>query len=139
MQQFFNKFALNPKRIFLIDGLGAFLTAFFLFAILRTFNEYFGMPIITLDILSIIAFFFCVYSLSCFLLLTKNWHFFLQPIIFANLLYCFLTSGLVIYYYQQLTNLGITYFLLEIVVVCGLVFFEINVLKILKRRSQTDI
>ena len=138
MQQFFNKLALNPKRLFLIDGFGAFLTAFFLFAILRTFNEYFGMPKTTLDFLSIIALAFSVYSFCCFFLVNNNWHPFLRAISIANLLYCCLTLGLVIYNYPRLTILGVIYFLIEIVIVCGLVFFEINVLTISNRNRRND-
>ncbi len=136
MQQYFNKLLLKPKRLFLIDGLGAFLTAFFLFAILRTFNEYFGMPQTTLVFLSIIALAFSFYSFCCFFLVNNNWHPFLRAITIANLLYCCLTLGLVIYNYPRLTFLGVTYFLLEIIIVCGLVFLEINVLTISNRRRD---
>lgn len=129
MKKLFNKLILNPKRLFLIDSFGAFLTAFFLFAILRTFNEYFGMPKLTLDFLSIIALAFSVYSFCCFFLVSNNWHPFLRTISIANILYCCLTLGLVIYYYPLLTILGVTYFLIEIIIVVVLVFFEINVLK----------
>ena len=128
MKKLFNKLILNPKRLFLIDSFGAFLTAFFLFAILRTFNEYFGMPKLTLDFLSIIALAFSVYSFCCFFLVSNNWHPFLRTISIANILYCCLTLGLVIYYYPLLTILGVTYFLIEIIIVVVLVFFEINVL-----------
>ncbi len=38
-----------------------------------------------------------------------------------------------IYYYSQLTILGLTYFLLEIAVICGLVYFEMNALTISNR------
>ena len=129
MKKLFNKLILNPKRLFLIDSFGAFLTAFFLFAILRTFDEYFGMPKLTLDFLSIIALAFSVYSFCCFFLVSNNWHPFLRTISIANILYCCLTLGLVIYYYPLLTILGVTYFLIEIIIVVVLVFFEINVLK----------
>jgi hypothetical protein len=138
MQRFFNKLTLYPKRLFLIDSLGAFLTALLLFAILRTFSEYFGMPKSTPSILSIIALIFCVYSLYCFFLVNKNWHPFLRGIIIANLLYSCLTLGLIIYNYPRLTILGVTYFLLEIVVIYGLIFFEINVLIIIKRTKYSD-
>ena len=126
MHRFFNKLTLSPKRLFLIDGFGALLTAFILFAILRSFNEYFGMPSNVLNLLSIIAFIFSAYSFGCFFLIKNNWHPFLRAIIIANLLYCILTFGLVIYNYPQLTLLAVTYFLLEIVVICILVFLEIN-------------
>ena len=129
MKKLFNKLILNPKRLFLIDGFGAFVTAFFMFAILRTFNEYFGMPKMTLDFLSIISLAFSVYSFCCFFLVSNNWHPFLRTISIANILYCCLTLGLVIYYYPLLTILGVTYFLIEIIIVVVLVFLEISALK----------
>ncbi len=135
MQHYFHKLLLNPKRLFLIDGFGALLTTFSLFAILRTFNEYIGMPQTTLVFLSIIALAFSFYSFCCFLLVNNNWHPFLRAISIANLLYCCLTLVLVIYNYPRLTFLGVTYFLLEIIIVCGLVFIEINVLILNNQRK----
>ena len=82
-----DQFKLKPKILFLIDGLGALLTAFFLFVILRTFNEYFGMLQTTLTYLSLIAVIFCLYSITCFFLLSDNWKPFLRVISIANLLY----------------------------------------------------
>lgn len=128
MNDIVSRLILKPKTLFLIDGLGAFVTAFFLFAILRTFNKYFGMPQTILMYLSIIAIIFCFYSITCFFLLKDNWQPFLRTISIANLLYCFLTMVLLIYYYQSITILGVTYFLAEIMVVCGLVFVELKTL-----------
>lgn len=130
MGKLFNSDTVNYKRLFLIDGFGAFLTAFFLFAILRTFNEYFGMPENILTILSLIALSFCIYSLSCFFFVNKNWKPFLKTISISNLIYCGLTLGLIVYFYLQMTILGLTYFTLEIILVCGLVYFEIKALTI---------
>jgi hypothetical protein len=119
----------NPKTLFLVDGLGALLTAFFLFTILRTFNEYFGMPQKIVTYLSFIAVIFSFYSISCFFLVKDNWHLFLRIISTANLLYCCLTMSLLIYYYQSLTILGITYFVAEISIICGLVLIELKMLR----------
>lgn len=138
MLPFLNKLSLKPRKLFLIDGFGAFLTAFSLFAILRTFNEYFGMPKTTLNFLSIIALAFSVYSFCCFFLVNNNWHPFLQAISIANLLYCCLTFGFVIYNYPRLTSLGVAYFLIEIVIICGLVYIEINVLAISNQKRYED-
>ena len=136
--RFFKKLTLNPKKIFLIDGFGALLTAFILFAILKTFNEYFGMPLNALTFLSIIACILSAYSFCFFFLIKSNWHPFLRAIIITNLLYCILTSGLVIYNFSQLTLLAVTYFLLEIAVVGILVFFEISSLAKSYQRRHID-
>lgn len=126
MNEIIRQLTLKPKTLFLVDSLGALLTAFLLFAVLRTFDEYFGMPQATLTYLSIIAALFCLYSISCFFLLTDNWRPFLKTISIANLIYCCLTMGLVIYYYRSLTILGVTYFVVEVAIICVLVFVELK-------------
>jgi hypothetical protein len=125
MNNVLRQLALKPKILFLIDSLGALVTAFFLFVILKKFNLYFGMPQTTLTYLSIVAIVFCLYSMSCFLFLNNHWQPFLKIISLGNLLYCCLTIGLVLYNYQSLTALGITYFLAEILIICMLVFVEL--------------
>ncbi|MBK8448953.1 MAG: hypothetical protein IPO78_03810 [Saprospiraceae bacterium] len=129
MPSILRKLARNPKTLFLVDGLGALLTAFFLFVILMPFNKYFGMPLDVLKYLAILAGMFCIYSFACFFFLSDNWHAFLFAISIANLLYCCLTISLVIYYYQRLTILSLTYFLVEVILVSGLIWLEIKVLR----------
>lgn len=123
----FLKLSLKPKTIFLIDGIGAFVTAFFLFFVLRNYNAYFGLPKTTLSYLSIIAMLFSIYSISCLYLANKKWKAFLKAISIANLLYCGLTTYLLIYYYKQITLLGLSYFILEISIILVLAFIEILV------------
>ncbi|MCA4895385.1 MAG: hypothetical protein ING84_10310 [Cytophagales bacterium] len=129
MSPIFVQFIRKPKAIFLVDALGAFATASILFLVQWRFREYFGMPWEVLSLLSMIAFIFAVYSISCFLFLNKNWRIFLKAIITANLLYCCLTAGLIIFYYSTLAILGLTYFLAEIAVIVGLVYIEFQTLK----------
>jgi hypothetical protein len=124
MPKIFALFAQKPKTIFLVDGLGALGTASLLLLVLIKFQKYFGMPSETLSLLSIIAFTFTAYSILCFLFLKKNWGMFLKAIMIANLFYCCLTTGLLIHYRSLLTNMGLTYFIAEIVVIGGLLFVE---------------
>jgi hypothetical protein len=121
MPPIFVQFIRKPKVIFLVDALGAFATASILFLVQWRFQEYFGMPQEVLSSLSMIAIAFAVYSFSCLLFLNRNWRIFLKAIMTANLLYCCLTTGLIIYYYSTLTIVGLTYFLAEIAVIVGLV------------------
>lgn len=129
MSPIFVQFIRKPKVIFLVDALGAFATASILFLVQWRFREYFGMPREVLSLLSMIAFAFSVYSFSCFLFINRNWRIFLNAIMTANLLYCCLTTGLVIFYYSTLAILGLTYFLAEIAVIVGLVYIEFQTLK----------
>jgi hypothetical protein len=117
----------EPKKLFLLDSIGAFTTAFLLYVVLRNFNEYFGMPERILIFLSVIAVCFFIYSMTCFFTIKTNWTPFIKGIIIANLLYCLLTISLVFFYHPQLTTIGIAYFLGEILVICGLVYIELNV------------
>ncbi|WP_073485300.1 MULTISPECIES: hypothetical protein [unclassified Flavobacterium] len=119
----------DPKNIFLLDGFGALLTAVLLFFVLRTFNSFFGLSKITLVYLSLIAFIFFIYSSVCFFLAKNNWKLYLKIICTANILYCILTFGILIYNFQSISIFGIAYFLGEIVVIGGLVFLEIKTIK----------
>ncbi len=122
----------TPKTLFLIDSLGALFTALMLFGVLRNFNEYFGMSKEILTYLSAIAVCFCIYSAVCYLFLKKHYTPFIRVIGIANILYCILTMGLLIVYYPLLTTIGITYFLVEMTIVCGLVYIELNVATAIK-------
>ena len=120
-------FSEKQKTLFLVDSIGAFITAFILFVIVRPLNEYFGIPIQELTYLSVIAVVFCIYSATCFLFLKDSFTTFIKIIGIANLIYCALTIGLMIKYYPFLTIMGISYFLVEIVIICGLSYVELTV------------
>ncbi len=137
MQRIINKLINHlsgkPKTLFLIDSLGAMLTAFILFAIMRQHNDVVGMPETVLTYLSIIAICFCIYSTACFLFLKKRWALFIRIIGVANLLYCAFTIKLLINYFSSLTMIGTIYFLLEIVIICVLSYVELNVARKMKK------
>ncbi len=128
-----NHFVKKPKNLFLLDSLGAMLTAFFLFVVLSNCNGYFGMPKTKLTYLSAIAICYCLYSATCFFFLKENWTTFITVIAVANILFCTLTMGFVIRYYNQLTTIGLAYFLAEIIIICILVFIEGTVVTKIKK------
>ena len=63
---FFNRMTNNPRRLFLLDGVGAVLTSFILGAILATFEDRIGIPKATIYSLSFVAGIFAVYSFCCY-------------------------------------------------------------------------
>lgn len=113
--------------LFLIDSIGALLTAFFLYVVMRQFNYYVGMPNQVLTLLSIVAICFFLYSMLCLIILKRNRGPFIRVIGIANLLYCLLTIAMLFKYYHLLTVIGAAYFLVEIVLICILSYIEINV------------
>jgi peptidoglycan/LPS O-acetylase OafA/YrhL len=128
IQSIINSLTPNSKRIFLIDSLGALLSAFFLGVILVKSEDRFGMPRTTLYALSSVACLFMIYSLCCYFFNFSNWKPYLKTIIIANSIYCCLTIGLIFYSYKSLTILGLIYFILELIVLIVLVFVERSVL-----------
>ncbi|MEM9848273.1 MAG: hypothetical protein AAF847_10315 [Bacteroidota bacterium] len=114
----------NPKAMLLVDGLGALLTALSIGVVLVQLERYFGMPPNVLYPLAYTAGGFAIYSLSCAFFLTdfQRIHFIL--IMLANTLYCTATLMLVFYFWQQLTVLGILYFLIEILIVGYVIWLE---------------
>ncbi|WMN12015.1 hypothetical protein QYS49_32085 [Marivirga salinae] len=122
----------SPLKIFLLDAIGAIITALILGIVFTTFQEYIGMPREILISLSLIAVVFCIYSFSCFFMLKRNWKPFLKAIAIANLLYCVATTVLIIALSHQLTIVGLLYFMGEIIVIGFLVYFEFLVLNRIK-------
>lgn len=128
-------FTKKQRKLFLIDSLGALMTAFFLFVVMRNFNTHFGMPERELTCLSAIALSFCIYSAACSFLLKEKLRPFFIVIGALNLSYCILTIGLVITYSTSLTPIGTAYFLTEIVVILALSYVELGVATEIKNGS----
>jgi hypothetical protein len=131
MNQVLHFFAKNPRKLFLLDGLGALTTAAMLFFVLPNLKEQFGMPTTTLKNLALIAFCFALYSTICFLFLKRNWSFYLRIIAYANFSYTLLTLFLLIALRAQITWLDWFYFLTEIVVIWLLVYLELKAARLL--------
>lgn len=122
-------FAAKPRKIFLIDGIGAGLTAFVLSAVLANFPLVFGMPSAILYPLSIVAVAYALYSLCCYFFSPVNWRPYLLLIIVANFLYLLLTIGVVWYFSSELTVFGWIHFITELTIMICLLLLERKVLK----------
>lgn len=115
---------MNIKKIFLIDALGAFISLIMLGFVLPYFQTSIGMPLKILFTLSFIAEFFALYSFSCYLLNSVHSKTLLRIIASLNFLYCLSSFGLIVYYFNVLTFLGVSYFILEKIIILTLVYFE---------------
>jgi len=130
-------FSKKPKTLFLLDGLGAAMTTFSLFFVLRHYYDYFGMPTNVLTYLSVIGLFYCIYSMSCYFLVKDYRAAHVRIIAISNFLYCILTMTLLYSYYSNLTQTGLIYFLGEIIIIMSLVYLELRVANML-RHKKTD-
>lgn len=113
----------ETKSLFLVDALGALFTACMVGMVLPKFAYLIGMSERILLVLSIVALFFSVYSFGCYWRKTTDWRF-LASIAAANIVYCIATLSIVAWQFEQLTLLGIGYFLGEATLIIILVVYE---------------
>ena len=118
--------ASNPKQLFLIDGIGATVSAVMLGIVLVQLESMFGIPKSVLYFLAALPCFFAIYDCFCYRNInnTKNIGFYLKIIAVVNLLYCCLSLGLAFYHYETIKMLGWLYIVGEILIVMVLVSIE---------------
>jgi hypothetical protein len=117
----------NPRKLFLIDGVGAMLSAFLLGVVLVELEDVFGIPPPTLYLLALLPCLFAVYDLYCYRKKEENIGPFLKGIAILNISYCLLSLGLAFYHYQSITYFGWAYILVEILIVLMLARLELIV------------
>ncbi|TGN19162.1 hypothetical protein [Leptospira idonii] len=121
-----NFFIKEPKYIFLLDGLGALFSAFMLGIVLAQWETFFGIPRNFLFMLAWIAIALSCYSLSIYFINPIRRKIFLGMIATANFLYCLLTIYLIFHLFGTITIWGISYFIIEKIVVISLAAFELK-------------
>jgi len=119
----------KPLWVFLIDGLGAAMSALLLLLLIVPFQSFFGFPSDAALKLSVLPFLFSIYSLTCYFTKPSS-TVFLKIIAVANILYCLLSLGLVLIYFAQLTIFGLLYFLVEKLIVVPLAIWEWKLSKV---------
>ena len=117
---------MGSRQLFLLDGIGALLTASLLVGLLGNFEGFFGVPTQQLYVLAAIAGIFALYSLTCYVVSPANWRLFLKMIAFANIAYCGFTLVIVFFFSENVTAWGMAYFVGEAMIVGGLVFWELR-------------
>ncbi|WP_020535928.1 hypothetical protein [Lewinella cohaerens] len=117
----------DPRKLFLVDGLGAMLSAFLLGVVLVEFEEYFGIPRPTLYTLALLPCLFASYDFFCYQKKNRNIAPLLKGIALLNISYCLLSIGLAIYHYERITYLAWGYILIEVLIVMTLAMIELKV------------
>lgn len=124
----------KPRLLFLIDSMGALISALLLWILLQDFSPRTGMPQTALLLLLGAAGCLVLYSGACFLLLRGKWAFFIRIISAANSLYCLLTLSLVIMHHKNLAFFGAVYFSGETALILALAWIELKTAGILNSR-----
>lgn len=114
----------KPRSVFLMDSIGAMLTAFSHGIVMVHFQKWFGMPQTILKILGLVAVGFAIYSLLCFLFLKKTFKPFLVFIMLANFTFCLISLYFVWQHWNELEWLSFIYFPMELIIVGVVIYIE---------------
>lgn len=126
IKQLIIHFSKNSQKLFLIDAIGALVSAIFIF-ILSNFNL--GISIQNITILISFALCLAVFSTTCFFSVLKNHTRFIRILAFANLLYCLLTIFVLIFHFNNLKSITLIYFPLELIIISLLIALELKLVK----------
>ena len=130
------KFTSNPTKLFIIDGLGAILSAFLLGYVLVKFENIFGIPSKTLYTLSAMPVIFALYDLYCIKKKDDLGHF-MKGIAIINLTYCCISILFAFYHLRTITIFGWSYLTIEILIIIILTIIEYKVAKRLIKKANT--
>lgn len=118
------KIKTKPETLFLIDGFGALLSTSSLVLIVARFHTFFGLPQQIIYYLAFVPVTYAIYSFSCYFLIKSNYNPFLKTIAIANLLYCFITIGLLAKFIYTMTLFSYSYFIFEFLLIIFLTVLE---------------
>lgn len=118
------RFQQHPHLIFLIDGLGAILTALLLLLALPNLPEVFTMPARILQFLGSIAVILAAYSVSNYFIKLAQVRLLIRIIAVGNLLYCLLSVFIVSKLFTTISAWDKVYFAGEVLIVLALAVFE---------------
>ncbi len=113
MNKILSYFLKTPKKIFLIDSLGAMMSSFGMFMICNFFQSHIGLSGDILFALALVGVMYSLYSMGCYLLLNSPSRPFILAIAFANGLYVITIMSLTYTHFHSITTLGLAYMVVE--------------------------
>ena len=117
----------SPKKLFLIDGVGALVSAFLLGLVLVELDSIFNIPHRTLYLLALFPCVFAVYDIVCYLVLKNKIGLFLKIIALMNLGYCFISILLAFYHLEIISIFAWIYIIMEVFLIFGLIALQIYI------------
>lgn len=109
--------ATQYRKLFLLDTVGAAVTALLLWQLIGRFPHLFGVPLFWIRWLSRIAIVYSAYSLLCYIIRPRFAGKFLKIIAIANIIYCAIILLMIMTNFNSLSALAIAYFIVEIGVI----------------------
>ncbi len=119
--------AISPRQIFIIDASGALLSAIMLW-IISLLHSFFSVPETLFQQLIYIPLVFACYSFVCAYINPPTWKRWLLIIAASNIVYALYSLALAYKYSNELTTLGVIYFIVEALIIFTLVYLEITLI-----------
>lgn len=113
-----------PRTLFLMDGIGAGISAFILGVLWGRFPSLLGFPQTTLYVLALIPCFFMLYDGLQYFKKSNPSAVAVKSIAYMNGAYCIFSLLCCLFYYDTLTTLGFLYLFMEIVLVITIAYVE---------------
>ncbi len=129
LEKITTKFYKKPRTLFILDGVGALLSAFLLGVVLVRLEHIFGIPSSALYVLAIVPIFFAIFDFYSYRKEHGKLDKFLKGIAIMNLCYCMLSLGLAFFHRQTITSFGWAYIMIEIIIIIVLAIIELKVSK----------
>lgn len=124
-----SQFKMTYKKMFMIDGMGALISAFLLGVVLPSFQQMLGIPLSAIYFLAVFPYIFLVYDFMVYQYIEYNQGYFLKGIAWANMAYCLISAGTLYFHFDKLTLLSGIYFVGEIAIVATLAVLELQFAK----------
>ena len=132
------RFLTRPKRLFILDGLGALFSAFLIGVVLVKYEAIFGIPKEVLYLLATIPVGFALFDLSSYLIKSIHISLHLRIIASLNIAYCFLSLLKAFHHQNTITIFGWFYLLSEIAIVVFLAIMEWKVSTRLRSKDKNS-
>lgn len=117
------------KKLFLVDGIGAIVSAVMLGIVLVKYESFFGIPASALYILAILPCFFAAYDFFCYFIIDNHHKKYIKAIAIVNILYCILSISLALFHKDLITYLGWIYIIVEVIIVIVVAVIELKASK----------
>ena len=127
--------SLNDRNIFLLDGIGAAMSAAATGIMLPLFSDQIGMPTLQLQLLGLIGLVLVGYSLNCYFVIKRTTSRMLLAIIVANSIYAAL-AVFIAFRVSTLTTLGQAYFFTEALIIGGIILLETRIYRQVLARTK---
>lgn len=122
---------LNERNIFLLDGVGAVVSASFTGLVLPRYSLFLGINVSLLQSLALLPAVYALYSLSCYFVVKKTKPWMLLAIMGANFLYCLISLGLILFR-ERITWRAQSLLGFEIAIILLIIFLEFRIYKKIK-------